>query len=175
MLQRLLLSGVVALGVATAMLASTAAQPIGGAGSLIAQAGALAARIRAFHHGWTGLTPPPPSYCPTMREGEAVLKELARLSSRAILVRAPGLALQLQAAGDRLSDELDEEEEINNVAGIPYDVFPCPVPTSAYPARTAAIGVIERRMPFCRVELNALRLSFEARRAQMQQCLRGRL
>jgi hypothetical protein len=34
-------------------------------------------------------------------------------ASRAILYRQPGLALRLQRAGDGLSDELDEEEEIN--------------------------------------------------------------
>ena len=54
-----------------------------------------------------------------MREGEAVLKELARLASRAILYRQPGLALRLQRAGDGLSDELDEEEEINQQAKSP--------------------------------------------------------
>jgi len=41
-----------------------------------------------------------------MREGEAVLKELSRLASRAILYRLPGLALDLQAAGSRLGDAL---------------------------------------------------------------------
>jgi hypothetical protein len=42
------------------------------------------------------------------------------LASRAILYRQPGLALRLQRAGDGLSDELDEEEEINQQANIPY-------------------------------------------------------
>jgi hypothetical protein len=169
--------GLAALGITAMTIASAAAQPIPGTGRAMQDAAALSARIRAYHRGpgiWTGLTPPPPSYCPTMREGEAVLKELSRLASRAILYRLPGLALQLQAAGDRLSDELDEEEEINNAADIPYAIFPCPVPTSAYPARAAVLGAVERRMPFCRVEANALRLSFEARRALMQQCLRLR-
>ena len=76
--------------------------------------------IAANVNRWTGLTPPPGSYCATMREGEAVLKELARLASRAIRYRQPGLALRLQRAGDGLSDELDEEEEINQQANIPY-------------------------------------------------------
>ena len=61
-----------------------------------------------------------------MREGEAVVKELSRLASRAVLYRLPGLALELQAAGNRLSDELDEEEMINHAADIPYTVYPLP-------------------------------------------------
>jgi hypothetical protein len=44
-----------------------------------------------------------------MRAGEAILTQVARLASRAILYRLPGLALSLQRAGDAL----DEEEEIN--------------------------------------------------------------
>jgi hypothetical protein len=51
------------------------------------------------------LTPPPGSYCAIMREGEAL--PLARLGIR------------LQRAGDGLSDELDEEEEIDQQANIP--------------------------------------------------------
>jgi len=175
----LLISGLVALGVAATAIASAGAQPFteATAGAAIREAGALAARIRAYHRGpgiWTGRTPPPVSYCPDMREGERVIKELAYLSSKAILYRQPGLALRLQRAGDALSDELDEEEEINNAAEIPFQVFPCPVLGAAYPVRAAVIGIVERRMSFCRVEADALRLSFEARRALMQQCLRVR-
>ena len=73
-------------------------------------ASALAERIRAYHRGpgrWMGYTPVPPGYCGTMREGEAVLKELSRLASRAVLYRLPGLALELQAAGNRLGDDLE--------------------------------------------------------------------
>jgi hypothetical protein len=176
MLHRLLLSALVALGVTATAVVSASAQPIAEAGRLIRDANALSAQIRGYHRGpglWTGLTPPPPSYCATMREGEAVLKELARLASRAILYRQPGFALRLQAAADRLSDELDEEEEINNAADIPYQIFPCPVP-SPYPARAYVLGAIERRMPVCRIQADALRLSFEARRSRMQQCLRLR-
>jgi len=114
----------------------------------------------------------PASYCPTMRAGEATLKELARLASRAILYRQPGLALRLQGAGDALSDELDEEEEINQQADIPYTVYPCPVPAAPYPARAIAVRVVEQRMPACRRKADALRLSFDARRRLMQQCLR---
>jgi hypothetical protein len=168
MLHRLLLSTFIALGVTATTIVSAPAQ------SIIGDANALSARIRGYHRGpgiWTGATPPPPSYCATMREGEAVLKELARLASRAILYRQPGVALRLQAAADRLSDELDEEEEINNAAGIPYQIFPCPAPLP-YPARAYVIGPIERRMPTCRIAADALRLSFEARRARVTQCLR---
>ena len=168
MVHRLLLSALVVLGVTATTVVSSSAQPI------IGDANALSARIAGYHRGpgrWTGITPPPPSYCATMREGEAVLKELARLASRAILYRQPGLALRLQAAADRLSDELDEEEEINNAAEIPYQIFPCPAPLP-YPARAYVIAPIERRMPICRIAADALRLSFEARRARMQQCLR---
>jgi hypothetical protein len=170
-MHRLLLSALAALGIAAATGESVSAQPI------ISDAGALSARIASYHRGpgrWTGITPPPPSYCATMREGEAVLKELARLASRAILYRQPGLALRLQAAADRLSDELDEEEEINNAAEIPYQIFPCPAPLP-YPARAYVIGAIERRMPACRMAADALRLSFEARRARVTQCLRSPL
>ena len=177
MLHRLLLSGLVAIGVAAAAMPSATAQRFteGVAAGAIRDANALASRIRAYHRGpgsWTGLTPVPASYCPTMRAGEATLKELARLASRAILYRQPGLALRLQGAGDALSDELDEEEEINQQADIPYTVYPCPVPAAPYPARAIAVRVVEQRMPACRRKADALRLSFDARRRLMQQCLR---
>jgi hypothetical protein len=171
MLHRWLLSVFVALGVSATTIVSASAQ------SIISDAGGLAARIRSYHRGpgaWTGVTPPPPSYCATMREGEFVLKELTRLASRAILYRQPGVALSLQRAADRLSDELDEEEEINNAAEIPYQIFPCPAPLP-YPRRAYVIGPIERLMPACRVAADALRLSFEARRARVTQCLRSPL
>ena len=177
LLHRLLLSGLVAIGVAAAAMPSATAQRFteGVAAGAIRDANALASRIRAYHRGpgsWTGLTPVPASYCPTMRAGEATLKELARLASRAILYRQPGLALRLQGAGDALSDELDEEEEINQQADIPYTVYPCPVPAAPYPARAIAVRVVEQRMPVCRRQADALRLSFDARRRLMQQCLR---
>src|SRR5215467_10574940 len=170
-LHRLLLSGLVAIGVAAAARAE--AQPFTErvAAGVIRDASALTSRIRAYHRGpgsWTGLTPVPASYCPTMRAGEATLKELARLASRAILYRQPGLALRLQ----RVGDELDDEEEINQQADIPYTVYPCPVPAAPYPARAIALRVVEQRVPACRRKADALRVSFEARRRLMQQCLR---
>jgi len=91
-LHRLLLSGLVALGMTPATVATAPAQPFTGAsaGSAVGQAYALAARIHAFHR-WTGSTPPPASYCPTMRAGEAIMVELARLANRAIRYHQPGL------------------------------------------------------------------------------------
>jgi hypothetical protein len=178
MLHRWLLLGFIALSVSAATIASAAAQPFTevGAASAIRHASALSGRIRSYHWGprsWTGLTPPPADYCSTMREGEIVIKEIARLASRAILYRQPGLALRLQRAGDGLSDELDEEEEINQLSDIPYTIYPCPAPPAPYPARAVVLRLIEQRMPACRGEADALRVSFAARRSLMQQCLRS--
>src|SRR5258708_8755047 len=107
---RLLLLGLLALSVTAATMTSTTAQPFTeiGAGSAVGRANALAARIHSFHR-WTGSTPPPASYCPTMRAGEGALIELARLANRAVRYRQLGLALELLRAADPLSDELDEE------------------------------------------------------------------
>ena len=123
MLHRLLLAGLVALGV---MTSSATAQPFSEAAvaRAIGQAASLSARIRGYHH-WQGLTPPPASYCATMREGEAVEKELARLASRAILYRQPGLALGPDSGEfTMMSDELDEEEgDQSQQAEIPITRF----------------------------------------------------
>jgi hypothetical protein len=172
-LHRLLLSGLVALGMTGATVATATAQPFTGTstGSAVGQAYALAARISGFHR-WTGSTPPPASYCPTMRAGEAIMVELARLANRAIRYHQPGLALELQRAGDRLGDELDEEEAINDQAGIPYNGYPCLVVQSSYPSRAVVLALIERRVPLCRRKADAARASFDARRALMYQCLR---
>jgi hypothetical protein len=178
MLDRWLLSGFIALAMTATTIASAAAQPfteVGAAGA-IRHASALSGRIRSYHRGpgsWTGLTPPPADYCSTMREGEVVIKEIARLASRAILYRQPGLALRLQRAGDGLSDELDEEEEINQLSDIPYTIYPCPAPPGPYPARAVVLRLVEQRMPACREEADALHVSFGARRSFMQQCLRS--
>jgi hypothetical protein len=165
--RRLLRAAIATLSIAAAT--SAPAQPF--AERLVAAAASLTTRIRAFHH-WQGLTSPPVDYCSVMREGEAVQKELARLASRAILYRHPGLALRLQGAGDRLSDELDFEEETNHQAQVPFRAYPCPAPPPPYPARPYVLTVIAQRMPACRLKANTLRVSFEARRALMQQCLR---
>ena len=156
-MRRSLSFGLVALALVAATIVSAAAQPFmgGEASRVIRAANVLSARIAAYHRGpgsWTGYTPVPPGYCGTMREGEAVLKELARLASRAILYRLPGLALDLQAAGNRLGDALDEEEMINLVAGIPYTVFPCPVEGRPYPARATVLYIVVARMPACRAQ-----------------------
>ena len=170
MLRRLLPLAFVTLSL-MAPMASVAAQPFtqGAAASAISAANALSARIRGYHR-WQGLTPPPASYCATMREGEAVLKQLSRLASRAILYRAPGLALSLQQAGDRLSDELDEEE-VNSQSGIHYTLYPCPV-LAPYPPRAPVLRILDAKAPACRRRADALRVSFDARRALMQRCLR---
>jgi hypothetical protein len=107
-----------------------------------------------------------------MRAGEAVMVELARLANRAIRYRQPGLALELQRAGDRLGDELDEEEAINDQAGIPYSGYPCLVVQPSYPSRAAILAFVERRVAGCRRKADAARASFDARRALMYQCLR---
>src|SRR2546427_6443920 len=130
MLHPLLLAGLVAIGVAATAMASAVAQPFTerAAAGAIGHAYALSSRIRAYHRGpgsWTGLTPVPASYCPTMRAGEAVVKELARLASRAILYRQPGLALRLQRAGDALSDGVDEEEGSKRRREFPPTAHPC--------------------------------------------------
>jgi hypothetical protein len=174
MLHRLLLSGFVALGVTATPGAAAPAFSERTAASAIGNANALTARIRSYHRGpgrWTGLARPPADYCATMRAGEGVVKELARLESRAILYRQPALALGLQRAGNALSDELDEEEEINQQAGIPYTVYPCPA-LSPHPARAYVLPLLEQRMPACRRQADALGQSFAARRSLMQQCLR---
>jgi hypothetical protein len=174
MLHRLLILGVVALS--AIMVVSAVAQPITAveAGRAIAAAGALSGQIRSFHRGagaWMGYPPPPPGYCRVMSEGELVLKDLSRLASKAIYDREYGLALRLQRAGEQLGDELDEEEEINNEAGMTYDVYPCPAATSSYAARAIVLRAVERRMPACRARMDAQRVSFAARRSGMQQCL----
>ena len=98
--------------------------------------------------------------------------ELARLSNRAIRYHQPGLALELQRAGDRLGDELDEEEAINDQAGIPYSGYPCLIVQPSYPSRAAVLAFVEPRVPRCRRKADAARASFDARRALMYQCLR---
>src|SRR4029453_3572311 len=70
MLRRLLLSGLVAVGVAAAAMPSATAQRFteAVAAGAIGDANALSSRIRAYHRGpgrWAGLTPVPARYCPT--------------------------------------------------------------------------------------------------------------
>src|SRR5262249_35549136 len=98
---RLLLSGIVAIGIAASTIASAAAQPFTGAsaGSAVGQAEALAARIRGYHR-WTGATPPPAGYWPTMRAGEAVMGELAGPAHRG----GPHPQSRLARGGPRTGD-----------------------------------------------------------------------
>jgi len=133
MLRRLLPLVFVTLGLTTPM-ASVAAQPFtqGAAASAISAANALSARIRSYHR-WQGLTPPPASYCATMREGEAVLKQL------------------------------DEEEEVNSQSGISYTLYPCPVPAPYPPRAPvlrildAKAPACRRRADVLRVSFDARR------------------
>src|SRR5262249_5474078 len=98
--------------------------------------------------------------------------ELIRLGNQATLYRQTELALRLQALSDRLSDELDAEEEINNQAGIQ----PCPpqlsVPTAQSIVRASVLAAVQRRMPYCHINATGLGLTYAARRSFMQQCLR---
>src|SRR5262245_6797632 len=178
MLQRFVLSGsFVVLGLAaTAIGAAAQALPGLAVTTAIGDAGALSARIRGYHQGpgaWSGSTPPPGSYCPTMREGEAVMKELGRLANQAIFYGLPDVALRLPRAGDLLRDARAAEEDINRQAAIPYNtVYPCPARPGPYLARAFVLRIVVQAMPNCRRKADVLRVSFQARRALMQQCLR---
>jgi hypothetical protein len=179
-MHRQLLLGLAAIWLAAAPLGAVGQPSHRSAGALMQEAAALAARIHRFHSGpgaWLGHSPPPPGYCQVMIQGELVQKELAALASKTILYGPPGLVLPLQRAGDALSDALDQEEEINNQAGFNYqpNAYPCPAPSSPFAARAGVLVLVNQRMPKCRVEANALRLSFAARRNLMQQCLRVRM
>ena len=170
-----LLMGLVAIGINAAALASAPAQPISTpqSGTAVHDANALAARIRAYHRGpgsWWGSGPPPPGYCGTMSAGELVLKQLVRLANAAVSNRQTGLVLSLQRVADRLSDELDEEEAINLAAGFGYTEYPCP--TTAPVARAVVLRAIDLRAPGCRRRADVARLSFNARRIFMLDCLR---
>jgi hypothetical protein len=173
----LLLFGLVALGFPTATVGAAAQPTLRTAGAVIPEANALRGQIHRFHSGpgsWKGYTPPPPGYCRTLGAGELVLKELVYLANKAISSGPPSLVLSLQQAADGLSDELDHDEEINNQAGFNYqpDAYPCPSPSSPFAARAGLLGPVGVRMPACREQANALRLTFAARRQLMQQCLR---
>jgi hypothetical protein len=176
-MSRGLLVGLMAIGINAAALVSAPAQPINGtqAATAVPDANALSGRIRAYHRGpgsWRGSGPPPPGYCGTMRAGEAVLQELARLANAAIANRQSGLARSLQRVADRLSDELDEEEAVNLAAGFRYVEYPCPAATPAYLARATVIRAIDQRAPACRRQADVRLLSFNARRTFMWNCLR---
>src|SRR5262249_13305809 len=83
------LLGFVAIGITAAALVSAPAQPIDraqNAATVVHEANALTARIRAYHRGpgsWRTAGPPPPGYCATMSAGEFVLKELVLLANAA--------------------------------------------------------------------------------------------
>lgn len=179
MVRELIVSGLVAVGLAAATADAAAQRPARAPNVVIQEANALRAQIHRYHAGpgiWTGATPPPPGYCRVLATGEMVLKELVYLANRAIQYGPPGLAGTLQRVADGLSDELDHEEEINNQAGFNYgpDGYPCPAPTSPFARRGVVLMAVNQRMPFCRDKANAIRVTTAARRNLMQQCLRVR-
>jgi hypothetical protein len=173
MAHRWLLVGCVAFTVTAAPIARAPAQPAAGAQAerAIHSAIALSDRIRLYHR-WRGTSPLPPGYCATLRAGEAALQELARLANRAISYRLIGLAQRLERVADRLSDALDEEEMINLQAGFTYVEYPCPAPSSPYPARMNVLDAIDRTAPACSRQADIELLSFNARRVFMGDCLR---
>src|SRR5262249_19427590 len=136
MSHRLLLLGLVVIGINAAAV-SAPAQPIDrtqNAAAAVHDANALAARIRAYPRGpgsWRSAGPPPPGYCATMSAGEFAFQALVRLANAAVANRQPGLAANLERVAGRLSDELDEEEAINFVAGVSYTEYPQPAPPPA--------------------------------------------
>src|SRR5262249_56937921 len=99
--------------------------------------------------------PPPPGYGARMSAGEFVLKNRAAQANAAVIDRQSGLARNLARVADRLSDELDEEEAINRVAGFSYAEYPCPAATPAPVARATVLGPIGRRAPSCRRQAGA--------------------
>jgi hypothetical protein len=95
-----------------------------------------------------------------------------RLANGALTNRQSGLARNLERVADRLSDELDEEEAINLVAGFSYAEYPCPAAMPAHVARATVLRAIGQRAPACRRQANARLMSFNARRIFMSDCLR---
>jgi hypothetical protein len=93
-------------------------------------------------------------------------------AGKAIQAGQLDLASRLEKVGDGLSDELDQEEAINDAAHMTYDVYPCPRATSAYTARADMLRLVERAAHICRKKADALRVSFAARRTFVQECLR---
>lgn len=177
MVRKLILSGLVAAGLAAGAGVAAAQSSARAPGVVIQEANALRAQIHRFHAGpgiWMGYSPPPVNYCRVLSTGELVLKELVYLANRAIQYGPPSLVAPLQRAADGLGDELDHEEEINNQAGFNYgpNGYPCPAPNSPFAARAAVLVAVNQRMPGCRIKANALRLTAGARRNLMQQCLR---
>jgi hypothetical protein len=176
MSDRLLLLGLIAIGINAAALVGAPAQAISRTqATAVHDANALTGRIRAYHRGpgsWRGSGPPPPSYCGTMRAGEAVLRELVLLANAAVAGRQTGLALSLERVADRLSDELDEEETINLLAGFSYEEYPCPAMAPAPLARATVLKAVGQRAPACRRQADARLFSFNARRTFMGECLR---
>jgi hypothetical protein len=169
--------GFLAITFNAAAMVSASAQsiPTGGVAVSVHEAGALTARIRAYHLGpasWRDAGPPPPGYCATMSAGEFLLKRLVILANAAVANRQSALARHLETLADRLVDELAEEEAINRVAGFSYGEYPCPTAAPARVARAAVLGAIARSAPACRRQADVRLIAFNARRIFMSDCLR---
>ena len=139
--------------------------------TVVKTANALSARIHSFHQGDGVKTPSSPNYCDTMRQAEFVLKAVTRSANDALFGHSWGLALRLQGAANRLSDELDVEESINEQSGY----YPCEAPIASGPSaigRTSFVQRVRQRLPLCQTKADALRVTFAARRELMRECLR---
>jgi len=106
--------------------------------------------------------------------GDSAKAKLSAILSEAGSHRAPSLVYfqTLYTLFKELGDELDEEEAVNDQAGIPYSGYPCLIVQPSYPSRAAVLAFVEPRVPRCRRKADAARASFDARRALMYQCLR---
>src|SRR5262245_9869980 len=172
-----LLVGLVALCINASALVSAPAQPVNrtqDAATVVHGASALTARSRAYHRGpgsWRGAGPPPPGYCATMSAGEFAFQALVRLANGAVANRQFALAGNLERVAGRLSDELDEEEAINFVAGFSYTEYPCPAATPANVPRAAVLRPIEQRAPACRRQADVRLSALNASRIFMWNCL----
>src|SRR5262249_5598034 len=103
--------------------------------------------------------------------GEFAFQALVRLANAAVANRQPGLAANLERVAGRLSDELDEEEAINFVAGFRYTGKPCPGAPPAHVPPAAALRANEPPAPTCRRQADVRLSALNARRIFMWNCL----
>ena len=90
---------------------------------------------------------------------------------RGVVALVESLGIGFKALGFSANAQLDEEEEVNSQSGIHYTLYPCPV-SAPYPPRAPVLRILDAKAPACRRRADALRVSFDARRALMQRCLR---
>jgi hypothetical protein len=160
------------LTVSPTVLVSTGPRAFGmDISTVVKTANALSFRIHSFHQG-TGIKMPSlPNYCIEMGEAEFALKAVTRSANDALFGHSRGLALKLQSVANRLSDELDVEEAINE-----QSVYhPCETPVASGASaidRASFVRRVRQRLPFCQTKADALRVTFAARRELMRDCLR---